>query len=72
MSHEKLVYMANQIAASFRSRSHEEAVSAVAQHISDFWEPRMRSRLLALLDSEPARFDALVRKARNQIKPVKI
>ena len=57
MSPDKLIYMANQIARSFRSRGHEQAVAATADHISNFWEPRMRTQLFALLDEDARRFD---------------
>ncbi|MGE0766797.1 MAG: formate dehydrogenase subunit delta [Hyphomicrobiaceae bacterium] len=71
MSHDKLVYMANQIAAAFRKRSGEDPVASTAEHISNFWEPRMRAQLFALLDQDPDRFDPTVRAARERIRPVK-
>ncbi len=70
MSPDKLIYMANQIARSFQSRTYEEAVAATAEHISNFWEPRMRSQLFSLLDQDKSRFDAIVRDARTRIRPV--
>ena len=45
MSPEKMVRMANQIAAFFRSQPGDTAES-VAGHLGDFWEPRMRRQLL--------------------------
>lgn len=42
MSPEKLVYMANQIATFFASQGEADAPAAVAQHLEQFWEPRMR------------------------------
>jgi formate dehydrogenase subunit delta len=42
---ERLVYMANQIAAFFASQPHDKAVKGVAKHVSDFWDPRMRARI---------------------------
>jgi hypothetical protein len=45
MSPDKLVRMANQIATFFHSKPHDEAVAGVADHISNFWEPRMRAQL---------------------------
>ncbi|MGE0627557.1 MAG: formate dehydrogenase subunit delta [Hyphomicrobiaceae bacterium] len=71
MSPDKLIYMANQIARSFRTRPHEDAVAATAEHISSFWEPRMRSQLFTLMDEDGQRFDAVVREARPRIRPVK-
>ncbi len=49
MSPEKLTYMANQIAGFFKYKPHEEAVSGVASHINDFWEPRMRRQLFEII-----------------------
>lgn len=45
MSPEKMVRMANQIATFFRSQPGDTA-EGVAAHLSDFWEPRMRRKLL--------------------------
>jgi len=70
MSPDKLIYMANQIARSFRSRGHAVAVTATAEHISNFWEPRMRAQLFALLDKDPRQFNDIVQEARKAIKPV--
>lgn len=71
MSPEKLTYMANQIAGFFHSRPHEEAVAGVADHISKFWEPRMRSQLFAVLGEGGTGLDPLVREAAESIRPVK-
>lgn len=38
---DKLVMMANQIAAFFGSYPHEEAVVGIAGHIEAFWTPKM-------------------------------
>ncbi|KZM48741.1 formate dehydrogenase subunit delta [Labrenzia sp. OB1] len=71
MSPEKLTYMANQIAGFFRNRPHEEAVAGVADHISKFWEPRMRAQLFDMLTQAGDRFDPLVLEAGPKIRPVK-
>lgn len=71
MSPDKLIYMANQIASALRTRKGEDPVAATAEHISNFWEPRMRAQLFALMDEDASRFDPLVREARARIKPVK-
>ncbi|MCF4128958.1 formate dehydrogenase subunit delta [Methylobacterium sp. SyP6R] len=44
---EKLVRMANQIAAFFRSYPEDEAVAGIHKHIVAFWTPRMREQLAA-------------------------
>jgi formate dehydrogenase subunit delta len=49
---ENLIKMANQIGEFFASfPDREEALDGVATHIKKFWEPRMRSALLAHLDA---------------------
>jgi formate dehydrogenase subunit delta len=72
MSPDKLIYMANQIARSFRSRGHDVAVTSTADHISSFWEPRMRTQLFALLEADASRFDEIVQAARSAIRPVAV
>ena len=44
MSPDKMIHMANQIAAFFRSQRGDTA-EGVAGHLNDFWEPRMRRQL---------------------------
>lgn len=41
-----LVYMANQIARNFAANGEEAAVAATAEHISLFWDPRMKAAIL--------------------------
>ncbi|RFB79643.1 formate dehydrogenase subunit delta [Methylovirgula sp. 4M-Z18] len=38
---EKLVYMANQITAFFRTQPHDDAVVGIAEHLKKFWNPVM-------------------------------
>ncbi|AQZ50687.1 formate dehydrogenase subunit delta [Martelella mediterranea] len=70
MAPEKLTHMANQIAAFFRTRPHDEAVAGVADHISKFWEPRMRAQLFEMLQQPGSGFDPLVIEAGDRIRPV--
>ena len=49
MSHNRIAYMANQIATFFLSKPHDQAVEGFAEHIDKFWEPRMRAQLLAII-----------------------
>ena len=60
---DKLVRMANQIAAFFRSYPEEEAVAGIQKHISAFWTPRMVDRLSTALPGMGERADILVRRA---------
>ncbi len=68
MSPEKLVRMANQIGAFFAHQgrgpeAEEKAVAAIAKHLDDFWDPRMRSAIVAHLAAGGEGLDAPVRKA---------
>lgn len=47
MNHDTLVRMANDIARNLAFQGEEVAVAATAQHIRDFWDPRMRAGILA-------------------------
>jgi formate dehydrogenase subunit delta len=47
---QKLVYMANQIAANFARLGEPAAVSATAEHIARFWDPGMRNKIFQQLD----------------------
>lgn len=47
MSPDKLVYMANQIGRFFTTQPRETAHEAIAQHLKQFWEPRMRRAIRA-------------------------
>lgn len=53
MSPEKLVRMANQIATFFASQPGDDQADRVAQHLRDYWDPRMRDRI-ARLAGDPA------------------
>ncbi len=68
MSHDKLVYMANQIATFFESKPHAEGVEGVAGHINAFWEPRMRRHLFEVLDAGGESLKPLVREAAAKIR----
>jgi formate dehydrogenase subunit delta len=64
MSPDRLIYMANQIGKFFSSQGAEKAVPGIAEHIKKFWDPRMKSAILAHLDKggeglEPSVRDAI-------------
>jgi formate dehydrogenase subunit delta len=66
MSPDKLAYMANQIGKFFSHQPHETAVASIADHLEKFWDPRMRSTILAHLNA--VQLDPLVREAMNLLK----
>lgn len=47
---EKLVMMANQIAAFFAIQGEERAVPQIAKHLTQFWDPRMRTQIIAYVN----------------------
>lgn len=68
MSPDKLVRMANQIAAFMVSRPADAAAAGVAAHLNDYWEPRMRRRLLDHVAAGGAGLHPLVIEAAAQVR----
>lgn len=60
---DKLVMMANQIARNFAIQGEERAISATAGHIQKFWDPRMREKIAAHLQSGGDGLNSVARKA---------
>lgn len=68
MSPDKLVRMANQIGTFFAHQGHgpdaeETAVAAIAKHLDDFWDPRMRAAIVAHGAAGGEGLDPLVKRA---------
>ena len=59
----KLVYMANQIGMFFKAQDVETASAKIAEHITKFWDPRMRDAILAHLEAGGAGLDPATRRA---------
>lgn len=68
MTEEKLVRMANQIATFFHSQRGVDRAAQVAQHLTDFWEPRMRRELFALVERGGTGLDPLVIEAASRLE----
>ena len=60
MSPEKMIMMANQIATFFHSQPGADQAQRVADHLNDFWDPRMRRQLARLVEGGGAGLDPLV------------
>lgn len=60
---EKLVYMANQIGMFFKSQDMDTASAKIAEHITKFWDPRMRKAILDHVDAGGAGLDPAARHA---------
>jgi formate dehydrogenase subunit delta len=67
-SPDRLIYMANQIGSFFKSQGPGQVTPGVADHIRKFWDPRMRSMILAHLDAGGAGLDPEVRDAIELLK----
>jgi formate dehydrogenase subunit delta len=68
MSHEKIITMANQISRFMESKPHAEGVEGLANHINDFWEPRMRRQFFEIVDAGGAGLRQLVLDAAAKIR----
>ncbi|EGP08581.1 formate dehydrogenase subunit delta [Afipia clevelandensis] len=67
-SPDRLVYMANQIGKFFTSQGAGKAVPGIAEHIKKFWDPRMRSAILAHLEKGGAGLDPDVKEAITSLR----
>jgi len=63
MSREKLVHMANQIATFFESQPGEDQAERVAQHLRDYWDPRMRTQIAEIAETSESGLSPLARDA---------
>jgi formate dehydrogenase subunit delta len=68
-----MVRMANQIGTFFKGYGEEEGTKEIANHINNFWEPRMRREFFAFIEKGGEGFDpmvlaaaALVRKPKDE------
>jgi formate dehydrogenase subunit delta len=59
----KLVHLANQIGKFFAHQPQPEAVASVADHLHKYWDPRMRTQILAHLAHGGEGLDDLPRQA---------
>ena len=59
MSHNEAteIRLINKIVVHFAYLPPEQAVTEVANHVSRFWDPRMKRRLFELVDSETKDFE---------------
>ena len=67
-THDKLIYMANQIGKFFASQGPDRAVAGTAEHIKKFWDPRMRAAIFAHLKEGGAGLAPNVRAALEKLQ----
>ena len=68
MNPDKLQRMANDIARNLAALG-DGAPAAVAEHLRQFWTPRMREELLAMVDAGGAGLERLVVQAAGILRP---
>ncbi|EZP74486.1 NAD-dependent formate dehydrogenase delta subunit [Sphingomonas paucimobilis] len=56
----RLIYMAHQIALNLATMGEEGAVTALTDHLTSFWDPRMKEQIIAIARDEPDRLSPLV------------
>ena len=66
MDRARLIYMANQIARNLAAQGDEAAIAATAQHIRDFWDPRMKATIFTV---DPAALDPIAGAAIDRLRP---
>lgn len=55
---DRLIYMANQIARNLASMGEERATLAICEHLTSFWNPRMKARIMATARQQPERLSS--------------
>jgi formate dehydrogenase subunit delta len=65
---DKLVMMANQIARNLAVQGEEDAIAGTADHITRFWDPRMRAAIVAHLADGGADLAPLARAAVERLR----
>ncbi|MDR5651666.1 formate dehydrogenase subunit delta [Ruixingdingia sedimenti] len=68
MPQDRLIRMANQIAGFFETQPRADAAAEVAKHINDFWDPRMRRALAAIIAGGGQGLNPLVLRAAPAIR----
>jgi formate dehydrogenase subunit delta len=64
----KLVYMANQIGAFFTAQDIDTASAKIAEHLTKYWDPRMRRAIVAHLAAGGDGLDPPVRQAVEMLR----
>lgn len=65
---ERLAYMADQIVRNFAALGHDAAITATADHIAAFWDPRMKAQSYAMIDAGTPPFTAAAAAALNLLR----
>jgi formate dehydrogenase subunit delta len=60
--------MANDIEKFFKVQGEERAIAGISDHVTKFWEPRMKAQIFAHLDEGGAGLEPLTLKALEGLK----
>ncbi|WP_176400261.1 formate dehydrogenase subunit delta [Sphingobium sp. Z007] len=71
---DRLVYMAHQIARNIATMGEDKAIEALAEHLTRFWDPRMKAQIIAIAQEQPDRLSpiaaaAVARMAQGRAAP---
>ena len=69
MQQQDMLRMANQIASFFNGSGPEAAVKDAAEHITKFWDPRMRTQIIAHAAAGGAGLSPTALAAARQLQP---
>lgn len=64
----RLVTMANQIAAFYKPYAEADAIKGTYEHLVQFWEPRMRVKMIAHVEAGGAGLSPIALAACKQLK----
>ena len=66
-THDRLVYMANQIGKFFVSQRTDDPAAGIATHIKSFWDPRMRAEIREYVAAGGQKLDPAVLEAVHRL-----
>jgi formate dehydrogenase subunit delta len=70
MSPDRLIYMANQIAAAFAAQGAAKAVPLTQDHLEKFWDPRMRAAIIEYVGTGGAGLTPIAHDAVCRLAPI--
>jgi formate dehydrogenase subunit delta len=69
VSASEITRLANDIAAQFAHRPYADASRATAEHMRNFWDPRMRRQLIEVVSAGKGELDPVVVGAAAELRP---
>ena len=66
---DRLIYMAHQIARNLATMEEENAIAALHEHLTSFWDPRMKAQIIAIAKEQPEKLSPIVAAAVARLTP---